>query len=84
MTDDEVYRLIFDYTSKNGYKHVRILSVDHMEYDPIDRVNVEISAVFPDTNSLGWQLLFIMNGEVIDGKAFHERISEFYPEFADA
>lgn len=77
----EVVNLVKKYCDNHGYKNVRLSAVLTELDDKNDRKNVRIHYT-DEHNNLVSQLLLIINGEIMDGDEFHERIKEFYPDKA--
>jgi hypothetical protein len=75
----EIVRLVKDYCDAHGYKNVRLDEVETGFDDKNKRKDITIFYT-DDYNCSMMQRLLILNGELIDGKEFHKRIKEFYPE----
>ena len=74
-----------DYADRQKLVDVRLVSVEDNSWSDPDNqrfdVYIEHSEPFPNFGNQRFRRkLLILKGEVLDGKEFHKRCSEFYPE----
>lgn len=73
LTSKELRKILEDVEAFLG-KPFSLVELEMEKDDPNGRIDLWVSY-----EGMMLQKLLVMNGEVIDGKAFHERIEEWYP-----
>ena len=77
----EIATKVKSYCSKRGIKDAELHSVEDNTWSDARNQRFDIEIRYVDArNHLIQQKLLMLNGEVLDGKEFHKRFREFYPE----
>lgn len=68
------------YCVKHNLRNVILREVEDNRWSDPDNGRFDIEIIYENENGkLFEQKLLYLQGEIIDGKEFHERIEEFYP-----
>ena len=68
------------YADSKGYSEVELVEVEDNTWADIANQRIDITITYVKKGHCYRQKLLMLKGEILDGKEFHARFQEFYPE----